>query len=82
MALSKFPNEQELILYEQEIKRICDNYNAALYLIEKAQREGMEKEKLAIVKRIMVLEIDPEIIAKAVGLSLEEIKEITKSINT
>ncbi|HJK86916.1 MAG TPA: Rpn family recombination-promoting nuclease/putative transposase [Candidatus Megaira endosymbiont of Nemacystus decipiens] len=43
-ALNQFNwNEQELLLYEQERKRVLDNYNAELYVIEQAERKGMEK---------------------------------------
>lgn len=43
-ALNQFNwNEQELLSYDQELKRILDNYNAELYVIQKAQKEGHEK---------------------------------------
>ena len=88
-ALNQFNwNEQELLSYEQEIKRVLDNYNAELYIIEKAQKEGMEKgiakgmekEKLENAKRMIALGISLETIAKAVDLPLEQVKKISTNL--
>jgi predicted transposase YdaD len=49
---------------------------------ERERREGREEEKVDIIKKMLIENIDINIIAKVTDKSIEEIKEIQKSINS
>ena len=72
-ALNQFNwTEQELIAYEQELKRIRDNRAAEDYLIEK----GKAEEKFKIAKNLLLQNISFDTISSATGLTLSEIKKL------
>ena len=76
-ALNQFNwNEAELIAYEQETKRIMDNKAAENYLIETAEARGEargeEKKAIAIARNLLKARIANDLIAKATGLTIEE----------
>ena len=72
-ALNQFNwTEQELIAYEQELKRIRDNRAAEDYLIEK----GKAERNIEIAKNLLLQNIDHDTISSATGLSLSEIQKI------
>lgn len=74
-ALNQFNwNEQELIAYEQEIKRIRDNRAASDYQYDK----GKSDEKIAIAKNLLSQNIDLQTISSATGLSIDEIKKLQR----
>ncbi len=80
-ALDQFNwTEQELIAYEQEIKRVMDNQAAEDYLIriatEKGMEKGMEKRSIEIAKKLLEQKIDIKTISISTGLSEEEIKNL------
>ena len=90
-ALNQFNwNEQELIAYEQEIKRIRDNRAAFDYQYDKGKtvgkaegvelgmEQGKTKEKIKIAKNLLSQNIDIQIISSATGLSTDEIKKLQK----
>jgi len=69
-ALSQFNwNEQELLAYDQEIKRIRDNRAALDYLIEK----GKAERDIEIAKNLLRQNVDLSIISASTGLSPEAI---------
>ena len=73
-ALNQFNwTEQELIAYEQELKRIRDNRAAEDYLIEKGIEKGKFEEKIEIAKNLLRQNIDLSIISASTGLSPEAI---------
>ena len=89
-ALNQFNwTEQELIAYEQELKRIRDNRAAEDYLIEKGKAEGIElgiekgkaegkaegeaNKAIEIAKNMLLHNIDMRIISASTGLSIDEI---------
>ena len=67
-------NEQELIAYEQEIKRIRDNRAASDYQYDK----GKSERNLEIAKNLLRQNIDIQIISSATGLSADEIEKLRK----
>lgn len=76
-ALNQFNwSEQELIAYEQELKRIRDNRAAEDYLIEKGIEKGQIEEKFKIAKNLLLQNIPFDTISSATGLSLYEIKKL------
>lgn len=86
-ALNQFNwNEQELIAYEQEIKRIRDNRAASDYQYDKGKdagkAEGIEQGKsqrnLEIAKNLLSQNINLQTISSATGLSIDEIKKLHK----
>ena len=69
--------EQELIAYEQELKRIRDNNRAAEdYLIEKGIEKGKAEEKIKIAKNMLLHNIDMRIISASTGLSIDKINSL------
>lgn len=77
-ALNQFNwTEQELIAYEQELKRIRDNRAAEDYLIEKGiekgKAEGETNKAIEIAKYLLRQNIDLSIISASTGLSPETI---------
>ena len=73
-ALNQFNwTEQELIAYEQELKRIRDNRAAEDYLIEKGKAEGETNKAIEIAKNLLRQNIDLSIISASTGLSPEAI---------
>ncbi|MEM6338673.1 MAG: Rpn family recombination-promoting nuclease/putative transposase [Pseudomonadota bacterium] len=69
-ALNQFNwTEQELIAYEQELKRIRDNRAAEDYLIEK----GKAERDIEIAKNLLRQNVDLSIISASTGLSPEEL---------
>ena len=86
-ALNQFNwSEQELIAYEQEIKRVMDNVAAEDYIKEHAlkagieqgreegRKEGMHVQRLEIAKNMLYnMHLDRKTVAQATGLSEEEL---------
>ena len=73
-ALNQFNwTEQELIAYEQELKRIRDNRAAEDYLIEKGKAEGETNKAIEIAKNLLRQNVDLSIISASTGLSPEEL---------
>ena len=72
-ALNQFNwTEQELIAYEQELKRIRDNRAAEDYLIEK----GKAERDIEIAKNMLLHNIDMRIISASTGLSIDQINSL------
>ena len=88
-------NEQQLIAYEQETKRVWDNRSVLEFQLDKAKAEGMEKgmeqgmekgmEKgkterdLKIAKNLLLLNISLDTISSATGLSITELQKLKSS---
>ena len=78
---------EQLIAYEDELKRVWDNQAALEYQLEKVKNEGMEKwreegreaEKLTTARNMLQFGSDPSFIEKVTGLPIEYIKGIQKS---
>lgn len=82
-ALNQFNwNEQELIAYEQEIKRIRDNRAAFDYQYDRGKVEGIEqgksKRNLEIAKSMLFKNYSISDISSITGLSTNEIKNLQK----
>ena len=74
-ALNQFNwNEQELIAYEQEIKRIRDNRAASDYQYDKGKSEG----KIEIAKTMLSKNYSISDISSITGLSADEIEKLHK----
>jgi predicted transposase/invertase (TIGR01784 family) len=75
-------NEQQLIAYEQEKKRVWDNIAALHYQLDKAEAKGLAKGKknkaIEIGRNLLRQNIDLKIISSATGLSTDEIKKLQK----
>lgn len=73
-------NEQQLIAYEQEKKRVWDNIAALSYQLDKAEAKGLakgEKNKaIEIARNLLRQNIDLQIISSATGLSIDEIEKL------
>jgi len=76
-ALNQFNwTEQELIAYEQELKRIRDNRAAEDYLVEKGIEKGKAKRDIEIAKTMLSKSYSISDISSITGLSAKEIKEL------
>ena len=80
-ALDKFNwNEQELIAYEQEIKRIWDNAAVEEAKLDAAESRGREEGKKArdmeIARNLLSVGVGIDVISSATGLLPEEIQKL------
>lgn len=66
--------EEELIAYEQEVKRVMDNRAAEAALIDDAKAE----RNMEIAQNLLDAGLQSDLIAKTTGLSEEEIKKLQK----
>lgn len=75
-------NEQQLIAYEQEKKRVWDNIAALSYQLDKAEAKGVSKgkteEKRAIAKNMLSKNYAISDISSITGLSTDEIKKLQR----
>ena len=58
--------------YELSLKAYRDWYS----IIETERAEGREEERITMARKLKALNVDPEIIAKASGLSIEQIRKL------
>lgn len=58
--------------YELSLKAYRDWYS----IIETERAEGRAEERITMVRNLKALNVDPEIIAKASGLSIEQIRNL------
>jgi len=69
------------VSYPWEVEKMISNLELVL---EEMQREawlkGLEKGKLEVAKNLLLLNVDPDTIAKATGLSLDEIETLKKQL--
>ena len=92
-ALDQFSwSEQELIAYEQEIKRVWDNQAVEDYKILKAEEKGLKKgkaegkaegrheEKIIIAKNLLSQAVDTKLITQVTGLSEGELISLRQSM--
>jgi predicted transposase/invertase (TIGR01784 family) len=92
-ALDQFSwSEQELIAYEQEIKRVWDNQAVEDYKILKAEEKGLKKgkaegkaegrheEKIIIAKNLLSQAVDTKLIMQVTGLSEGELISLRQSM--
>ena len=76
-ALNQFNwTEQELIAYEQELKRIRDNRAAEDYLIEKGIEKGVKKTAIKMLQE----KLDLKLISSVTGLSIAELKKLSATL--
>jgi predicted transposase/invertase (TIGR01784 family) len=68
--------EEELLIYEQETKRIMDNKASEDYLIKTAKAEGKAEQNIEVAKNLKTLGVSTEIISQSTGLTKEEIKKL------
>ena len=76
--------KEEKSMYDQDLKRKWDNAAALAWAqehgLESGMRRGLEQgkleEKLAIARNLKSMNMDPEGIAKATGLHLEEVEKL------
>jgi predicted transposase/invertase (TIGR01784 family) len=72
--------QEELMLYEEEIKRVMDNLAAEEYVfnqgMEKGMEKGMERRNIEIAKNMLAQGLDSSLIAQVTGLSLDTIKKL------
>ena len=47
---------------------------------QKGEQRGIEKERLAIARKMLQDNVDEDVVAKYTGLSIEEVNEIRQSI--
>lgn len=71
-------NEQQLIAYEQEKKRVWDNIAALNYQLDKAEAKGKAKEKIEIAKNMLSKNYSISDISSITGLSADEIEKLQK----
>jgi predicted transposase/invertase (TIGR01784 family) len=64
---------EELETFEKQQMFINDNRNALL----KAEQDGRQEERLAIARSLLDI-LDPETIAQRTGLSIDEVRQLTK----
>ncbi|KJV51843.1 putative permease [Orientia tsutsugamushi str. Gilliam] len=73
-ALDQFNwSEDELITYEQELKRIWDNKAVEDYKLERAKAEGKAEAKKDFAIKLLKSELSVETIAKYTDLSIQEV---------
>jgi predicted transposase/invertase (TIGR01784 family) len=88
-------NEQQLIAYEQETKRVWDNRSALEFQLDKAKAEGMEKgmekgiekgitegrseEKIDLAKKMLSKNYPLSDISSLTGLSITELQKLKSS---
>ncbi|MCB0369633.1 MAG: hypothetical protein KDD45_09360, partial [Bdellovibrionales bacterium] len=84
-ALNQFNwSEQELLSYEQEVKRVRDNIAALEYQIDQAEArgeargeaKGIAKEKIEIAKAMLLDGDSIEKVAKITGLTINDIQKL------
>lgn len=80
-AINEFNwKEEELIAYEQELKRIRDNLAAMEYQLDKGiaigEARGIEKERIAIAKKMLAKSRSIEDIADITDLSVAQIQKL------
>ena len=75
--IAKF-NKMERLQYEESLKQLRDNENVVNYARKEGIEEGASKERLTTIKRLLGIDCSFEIIAKATGLSIKELKAIIK----
>jgi predicted transposase/invertase (TIGR01784 family) len=68
--------EEELLIYEQETKRIMDNKAAEDYMLKQAKAEGKAEEKIEIAKAMLLDGDDIKKIAKITNLSVSDIQKL------
>ena len=57
---------------ERSLKAYRDWYS----IIETERAQGREEERITMARKLKALNVDPEIIAKASGLSIEQIRKL------
>ena len=76
-------NEQQLIAYEQETKRVWDNIAAFNYQLDKVKAEGKAEGKaerdIEIAKNLLLQNTALDTISSATGLSLSELQKLQDS---
>ena len=76
-ALSQFNwNEQELLAYDQEIKRIRDNIAALDYQYDKGIEKGIKQTAIKMLKQ----NLDNSLISSITGLSTDEILKLKNKL--
>ena len=79
--LTGMSKDEELrILAELREKGRRDEYARRQYAIKQGLQEGRKEEKKDIAKNMIKLGIDVEIIAKSIGLTIEEIEKIRQNV--
>lgn len=83
-TIKKARTEMEYLTGDEEVRRMAElrekwemDYISAS---NSGKRDGAQKEKIEIAKKLLKLEIDIEKIIEATGLSKEEIEKIKKEI--
>ena len=71
-------NEQQLLAYERETKRVWDNRSVLEFQLDKAKAEGMEQGMLKIAKDMTTKNYPLSEISALTGLSIDSIKELNK----
>ena len=80
-ALSQFNwNEQELLAYDQEIKRIRDNIAALDYQYDKGIEKGIEKGIKQTAIKMLKQNLDNSLISSITGLSTDEILKLKNKL--
>jgi predicted transposase/invertase (TIGR01784 family) len=76
-------NEQQLIAYEQETKRVWDNIAAFDYQLDKAKAEGKAEGKaerdIEIAKNLLLQNTSLDTISSATGLSIDQLQKLKDS---
>ena len=68
--------EEELLIYEQETKRIMDNKAAEDYMLKQAKAEGKAERDIEIAKNLLSQKVDVNTISAATGLSVSDIQKL------
>ena len=76
-------NEQQLMAYEQETKRVWDNIAAFDYQLDKAKAEGKAEGKaerdIEIAKNLLLQNTSLDTISSATGLSIDQLQKLKDS---
>lgn len=67
--------EEELLTYEQEIKRIMDNQAAEDYKLQ-AEARGKAEGKIEVAKSLKESGVGVDIISQSIGLTKDQIEKL------
>lgn len=67
---------EQLLAYEQEIKRIMDNLASEHFLREEGKAEGEIRKAIQIAQNLLRAGLNSNLISESTGLSIEEIEKL------
>jgi predicted transposase/invertase (TIGR01784 family) len=73
-------SEEELLLYEEEVKRVMDNLAAEEYLFNQGIQQGIENRNIEIAKGMLKKGSDISFIEEITGLSKQTIEKLKQEV--